>query len=184
MIANALFTPLLRIQHRSEPIGNAQETLQVFFSFLAPPDPQKIDDLNEQSRLAGAGFAHRFHQLPQSVQVAIVADTQQRPARHVLYTGRLDHDGARLPLRKTPVPIEHIRGDEARIVGSPRHHGRYPGALRQCAGPDRHRREQPRGVRLRCAGPAVGNGLVLDSLGRLPHGRTLIFFISTQTLYT
>src|SRR5258706_10329697 len=109
--------------------GNRQKTPEKFVRLRAPPNRQKIDDLDEESRLAAAGASHASNQLGEPGQEAIVTDSQERSARNVSNPGGFDHQRARAAARETLVPIEHVFGHEALFGRAPRHHRRNPGSM-------------------------------------------------------
>src|SRR2546423_778105 len=105
-----------------------KETREEFLFLRAALDGEEIDDLNEQARVAVTGAAHRFDQLAQARDEAVVADPEQRAAGDVANACRFDDNGAGLPFGEAFVPLKHIRRHEAVFGGAPRHHRRNPRA--------------------------------------------------------
>src|SRR5688500_4150386 len=112
-------------------ITDLKKPLKVLRPFRPPLHRQKIDDLNEQPRLAAARFTHDVDQLSQSRYESIVADAQQRTARNVAHSRRLDHQHRRTSLSKARVPIEVLLRDKPVLGRAPRHHRRHPRAARR-----------------------------------------------------
>ena len=106
-----------------------QKSLEKLPRIGTPAHRQKIDELNEEARLAGARAPHRLDQTGQPRDEPIIADAQQRPARHLPDARGLDHDGARPASGEALVPVEHLRSDQPVLGGPPRDHGGHPGAL-------------------------------------------------------
>ena len=150
-------------------ISDGEKPLEEFLRIRAAADRQKIDQLHEQPGAARACPAHRFRQLTQTRQKAVVPDAQERPARHVADAGRLDHDGARRAAREPLVPFEHVLGDIALLGSPPRHHGGNPGALLERDRADIDRREQPRRGGFGGRGHVPGLCFKSDPLRWSPH---------------
>jgi len=152
-------------------IGNSQIASEVLFGLGPPPDGQEIDQLDEEPRATTAGPANRFDQFRQARNETIVSDTQQRTARHVANTGRLDDNRTRLPGGETRVPGEDLRCHQTVFRCSPRHHGRHPGPLDQLDRPDATGREEARAQSLVAGRPTGVEERVLEALRRLPHAQ-------------
>src|SRR6185369_2348366 len=88
------------------------------------PDGQKIDDLNEEPRAFFARLAHHTDELAQPGQKAVVTDTQQWFAGHVLNTGGFDDEGAGPVVREALVLVEDLRGNDTVFACAPRHYRR------------------------------------------------------------
>jgi len=139
---------IVGVERRAMAIGHGEEALEEFLRLGPPADRQKVDQLDEQLGVAGAVLAHRLDQPAQPGQESVVADAQQRPARHVPDAGRLDHDRAGPAAREPGVPVDHVVGRETVVGGAPRHHRGDPAALLERQRTDRDRREQARRGRL------------------------------------
>jgi hypothetical protein len=120
-------------------LGNAQEAGEVFARLRSPADGEKVDQLNEEPGAAAARRAHRARESAQTLDVTVVADPQQRSARHVANAGRLDDDSAGPAARETLVPGDDRVVDEAVLGRTPGHHSGNPGPLRQDATADLYR---------------------------------------------
>src|SRR6185503_21039293 len=107
-------------------IADLKKSLKVLRSFRPSLHRQKIDDLNEQQRLAATCLLHDVHELPQTRNETIVANTQQRSTRNVAHSSRLDHQHRRSPLREPSIPIEILLSDKPIFSRAPRHHRRNP----------------------------------------------------------
>ena len=100
---------------------------------------------------------------------AIVADAQQRAARHVADAGRLDDDRAGPPCGEALVPVEHVVGDDAVVGGAPGDHGGHPGAVGEVEAAAVERREPARRRRLVRGRPACRRQRVPHAARRMPH---------------
>ncbi|HEY3720258.1 MAG TPA: hypothetical protein VGL41_08970 [Roseiarcus sp.] len=120
-------------------LGNAQEAGEVFARLRSPADGEKVDQLNEEPGAAAARRAHRARESAQTLDVTVVADPQQRSARHVANAGRLDDYSAGPAARETLVPGDDRVVDEAVLGRTPGHHSGNPGPLRQDATADLYR---------------------------------------------
>jgi hypothetical protein len=129
-------------------VGDVKEPLQELRSIGTTSDRQKINDLNEQARMACTCLAHGLHQAAQSGNVAVMADTQQGSARYVANPGRLDHDGAGPAARKALIPRDHLVGHKAVLGRPPWHHCGHPRTLFEHDGTDPNGSEQARYRRL------------------------------------
>ena len=93
---------------------------------------EKVDQLDQQSRLSAARRAHDIYQVAQSREKALVTSAQQRPAPNITNTGSLHNKGARSATRETLVPLQYVVAHESVVGCAPRHHGRHPRAVSQC----------------------------------------------------
>ncbi len=171
-----------RLRYRGPmPAGNLEIAAEVRLRLRPPPYREEIDQLDQQARPSAAGTVHGAHQLAKPRHEPIVADAQQRTARHVADARGLDDDGAGLAAREPFVPAEDLGRHEAVSGRAPRHHRRDPRALREPDRADLDRREQAR-VRGASAAPgqrAGGSGCRMRSGGfhigseykRPPRGR-------------
>ena len=107
---------------------------------------------------------------PQTLDVTVVADPQQRSARHVADAGRLDDDRAGPAARETLVPGDDGVVDEAVLGRAPGHHRGNPGPLRQDTIADRYRRKQPGSRGFARAGNAAPARRIANALRGTPHG--------------
>ena len=155
-------------------VRHTQELLEELVALRPPADRQKVDDLDQQLRMPAACLAYCIGQAFEAGKKTIMPDAQQRPARHVANSSRLDDDGARPPARETAVPVDDIVGDIAVVRRAPRHHRRHPGALLQLQRADPDRREKTRRRGFRRGGNAAGLRLELNALRRAPHGGFLV----------
>ena len=133
--------------------GQHQEVAQEPILLGTPANAQEVEDLNHAARAPAAALVDRVHQVRKSRDEAVVADAQQRTARHVTNSGRFDHQHARQAIREPAVPIQHVGGDEAVLGRAPRHHRRHPRTRARREGPDLDGGEQPAGCRRFTAGP-------------------------------
>ena len=123
----------------------------------------------KKSFVSAARAADGGNQFRQAGDKAVIADPQQRPARHVADAGRLDHERPRLAAGEALVPGEHFGRDEALLGCAPGHHRRHPGALGEAQRPDLERLKP---ARRRCGSrcrPSRLRQRVPDALRRLPH---------------
>ncbi len=156
-------------QRRAVPVGDGQEFGDIAPGVGAAPDRQEIDELDEELGAAAALAPHRLDDAGEAGQEAVVADAQQRAARHVADARRLDHDRARLAACEAAVPFDDRVGGDAVLLRPPRHHGRNPGPAFEGKRPHPNGREQPRpgSVLARRHGAALGREA--NALRRLPH---------------
>ena len=152
------------------PVGDDQELAKVPLGLGSAPNPQKVYQLDEQPGAPAARLAHGAHQLGQAGEKAIVPDPEQGPARHVPNAGGLDHQRCRPPPRESLVPCQHLRRDEPVLGGTPRHHGRHPGALRQVESSCAQRAEPARSGRLARGRRLRRRNGVFDEGFGVPHG--------------
>ena len=152
-------------------VSHLEEAVKKFRGLGAAPDGQEIDDLDEQPRLAAARPPHGLDETAQAFDIAVVADAQQRSARHVANAGRFDDDRARPTARQPLIPGDDGVGDKAGISRAPRHHRGNPGALGEAEPALLERREQARAFGFLARRNSAGLGGVADALGRTPHGR-------------
>jgi hypothetical protein len=182
-------SPFGRREGAAVPVGQRQKVCKISRRIRAPPDGKKIDELHEQARFAVARAPHDLDQLPEPRQESLIPDPQQRPARHIANSGRLDDDGSRPARGESLVPIEHVLGHKAGVRRAPRHHGGDPGSVAQGDGTDLNRRKQQRPGSLLGAGPPSRPRIVPDALGRAPHrqtasGNTAVASISTRASFS
>src|SRR2546425_5332872 len=149
--------------------GDLKKPLEKLCRLRPPLNGEKVQDLNEETRMAATGFAHSLHKLAKSGKESIMTNAEQRTAGDVAHTGCFNHQSARLSFGKSPVPIKICLGDETVFGGPPGHHCRHPGAAFQAdrANGDWLEKERPRSF-LR-AGPARFRDGMLDWVGELPH---------------
>ncbi len=119
----------LRADEAAMRVRDGEEPFEIFRRLRASANGEKVDDLDQQARAVAARAPDGFNQTREPLDVAVVADAQQRPAGNVADAGRLYDDSARSSLREPLVPGEHVVADEALLGGAPRHHRRHPGAL-------------------------------------------------------
>ena len=153
-------------------ICHLQETLEEFRRLGSTPDSQKIDDLDEQPRLAAARAPHGVNEPPEPLDITVVADAQQRPARDVANAGRLHDDRAWPTAREPLVPGDDGIGGKAVIRRAPGHHRGNPGALRERQPTFLERREQARALGFLTRGNRAGLGGVANAFRRTPHNQT------------
>ena len=110
-----------------------------------------------------------FDELRQARDEPVVADAEQRTAWNIADAGRLDHNRARLSLRKALVPPEHVRRDETVVGRAPRHHRRHPRAVGELQPSRVKRAEKTRGGRFCRIRPSRGERRVADPLRRRLH---------------
>ena len=153
-------------------LSNIKKVIKISIALWASADAQEVDDLDEQPRVAAAGFAHGLGECAQARQKAVVTDSQQRPGGDVADAGGLDNDGPGAPFGEPPVPVKNVGRHDAVFRGAPGDHRRHPGAVIQQAlavAPQRERLEQARTLRFLAGRPAPGFGHILDAFGRTPH---------------
>src|SRR3954466_7850548 len=126
------------------PRRDRQELPKVTRRHRPSSDRQKINQLNEQSRVATAGFTYHANEVPKSRQKSVVASAEQGAAGDISDACGLNDDGSWPPTRKALVPFENLRSDKPVLPRPPWHHGRNPGALRQLQRTDTHRGEETR----------------------------------------
>src|SRR6185503_17590320 len=100
----------------------AQKPLKEFFLLRPSLHREKVDDLNEQSRLTTTRFPHSLDQLAQPRDKPIVTDTQQRTTRNIAHARGFDDEHARTSISKPPIPIEILLRDKAVLGRAPGHH--------------------------------------------------------------
>ena len=113
---------------------------------------------------------HRLDQRPKPGDEAVIADAQQRPARHVADAGGLDHDRARPAAREALVPVEHLGVTRPSSLAR---QGTMAGTQVRCAQLEaarRERREQPSAAALRGGGQRRRLASWRMRSGRPPHG--------------
>src|SRR5262245_51376101 len=152
-------------------IGQDQKFPKVALWLRTPADPQKIDDLDEQSGVATARPSHRLHQFGEARDESVVTYPEQRAASNIPDPCRLDNDGARPASSEAVIPGQHLRCDVSLFSSAPGHHSRDPGALLERKGSDAHRTEPARARRLGFTGPACGRDVMLDGWIGMPHVR-------------
>ena len=162
-------------QQRAMPVGEHQELAEVSLRLGPAANPEKVDDLNEETGPSTARLANGAHQLRQAGDEAVMADPEQRPTRDVADAGGLDHQGTRLAAREALVPGEDLRGDESILGRPPGHHRRHPGPLRQVESALAQRTEPPRPGRLVGGGGMRGWDGMLDEGDGVPHGAKLSY---------
>ena len=150
--------------------GYLQKSLKIFAGVGPPADRQKIDQLDKQTSLTAAGLPHRRSQLLQALHVAVVGNAQQGSTGNITDTGRFNDNGTRPSLGKTPIPIQYLGGHFAHLIGTPGHHGRYPGALTKGQVAHLNRGKQAGCRSLLSGGPVLCHRLVFDPLLGFPHG--------------
>ena len=124
----------------------------------------EVDELDEETGVAGAVLAHGVDETAETRDEALVADAQERPARDVPDAGRLDDEHAGAAVGEACVPREHVLRHEAVLGRAPRHHRRYPRPLLgHCAATDRRRLEEPRAGGLLARRPASRRQRMLDA---------------------
>ena len=151
------------------PVGDGEKPLEEFSRFRLRPG-REVDELHEQPGAAAAGAPHAFDEAPQAGQKTIVADAQQRPARHVANAGGLDHNGAGRAAREPFVPVDDVVGGVALFGRPPWNHGRHPGALLKLYRTNLDRRKQQRRCSLRRRRHTAGGCGITDALRWSPHG--------------
>ena len=182
VFTHRFLAPVLCTQGLAQTRCDAQKALKVFGRLGAAADVEKVNDLDQCTGLALAFAVDGLHQTLQAFDIAVMANAQQRAAGHIADAGGFDHDGARSTARKAAIPLQHIFGHPAFIVGAPWHHGRHPGALQQGQRTDMDRAEQARGLGLFSAGRMAQLAVKLDTLGRFPHKKSApCFQCSGQT---
>jgi len=143
-VAHLRFRGIGEPERAPVPVGDRQVPAEEFRRLGPAPDRQEVDHLDEELRFAVARLVHRVDDAPQPRHEAVVADAQQRPARHVADAGGLDDDRAGPASREARVPVDVVLGDEAVVGGAPRHHRRHPGARGEFQRTEAQRREQGR----------------------------------------
>src|SRR4029077_11281540 len=106
------------------PVGEDQELPEVSLRLRSTADPEEVDDLDEQPGPSAARMTDRAHQLGQSGDEPVVADSEERSAGNVPNSGRLDDQRTGLAPREALVPRQDLRRDQAVVGGPPGHHGR------------------------------------------------------------
>ena len=172
VFTHRFLAPVLRPQGLAQTRRDAQEALKKFSRLGSAADVEKVNDLDQRTGLALAFMVDGLHQALQAFNIAVMANAQQRAAGHIADAGGFDHDGARSTARKAAVPLQHILGHPAFIVGAPRHHGRHPGAMRQGQRTDLDRAEQARSSGLFSRGCAAQLAVKFDALGGFPHKKS------------
>jgi len=150
-------------------LSEAQEALEEFCRLRPASDGEKIDDLDEQPGAPVAGAFDGVDESPQPLDIAVMSDAQQRPARNVTHARRLDDDRAWATAREPLVPGDDRVGDEAVVGRAPRHHRRDPRSLLERQPSLAKRRKQARVRRLILGRNIALLGEVADALGRTPH---------------
>ena len=117
-------------QRGAMPLGDCEKALEELLRLGTAADSEEIDQLNEQARAAFTGPPHCLDQPGEAWQEAIMADAQERSARHVADAGRLDHDRARHAACEALVPVDDLLGDVAVSVAR---HGTMAGTQVRCA---------------------------------------------------
>ncbi len=159
------------LQPPTELVVDLQEAPEELLLRRSPLDGEEVDQLNEEARPSVRCFAHRFGERLQSGHETVVADAQQRTARHVADAGRLDHDRPRLPFGETPVPGDHRIGHLAVAGGTPGHHRGNPSALLEREVADLERLEEAHLGCLLLGRPPVDGQEPLETL--VAHGAQL-----------
>ena len=149
--------------------GDSQEALEELWRFRPALHGEKVDDLNEQFRVATTCIAYRLDQFLQSGNGAIVTDAQEWPAGNVPHASSFDNESAGLPLSKSSIPIEVRFGYETFFGRAPRNHRRHPGSALKGQRPDANRLKQQRPCHLFRRGPMRFGNWVLDRIRKLPH---------------
>ncbi len=161
----------LRSEVLPVPIGHREEAAEEARALRAPADAEKIDDLDEEARAPAAPLSHRLDEALEAREKAIVANAEERAARHLADPRGLDDDHARRAVGEATVPVEHLLRDEAVLGRAPRHHRRHPAPLvdEQPRGEAERREERrPRGLGGR--GVLDDRQSVTDARRGLPHG--------------
>ncbi len=135
-------------------VAQDEEAPQVLFLLRPAADAEEVDDLHEEPRRAAAALAHDAHELGEAGHEALVADAQERAARHVADAGRLDDQHARPAVGEAPVPVEDVRRDVAVLDRAPGHHRRHPAASARDAGTVADRGEEQAALGLGARRPA------------------------------
>ena len=144
------------IERGAMAVGDGKKALEEFLRIGPAANGEEIDELDRTGACGRRWRAAPLHQAAQAGEEAVMADAQQRSARHVADAGRLDHDGAGPAARKALVPRDDFVGDKALFGRPPWHHGGHPGALRKRHRPDIDGREQPRRGRFGRGGNTSG----------------------------
>src|SRR5712691_8290464 len=110
------------------PIGYAQKTFEILFSFRSSLHGEKVDDLNQQLCVTTAGFSNSVHKFSQAGNKPVVSNPQQRPAGNVSNASRLNHQSCRLSGGESAVPIKISLRDESIFSRAPGNHCRDPRA--------------------------------------------------------
>src|SRR4051812_30136013 len=105
------------------PRRDRQELPKVTRRHRPSPDRQKINQLNEQSRVATTGFTYHANEVPEPRKKSVVARAEQGAAGHISDARGLDDNGPRLPTRKALVPFENFGSDKPVLARPPWHHG-------------------------------------------------------------
>jgi hypothetical protein len=150
-------------------LRDREKTLEEFVRIRTPANGQKIDELDEESRLSRARAADRLDQRSEPREEPRIADPQKRPARDVANAGGLDDQGTRAAPGKALIPGEHVGRDQAIVGRAPRDHRRNPCPLAERLRTHRNRLEEPSVESLRRRRPAARSRVVANALGGSPH---------------
>src|SRR5262249_48964182 len=135
-------------------VTDHKKALKIFLLLRPSLHCEKVDDLNEEERLAMARFPHRLDQLAQPRNKPIVTDAQQRATRNIAHARRFDHEHSRTPFSKPSIPIKVLLRDETVLGRAPWHHRRHPRPAVRFELPDSNRTEQSGSRRFVSGGPA------------------------------
>ena len=143
-----------------------------FVPWRAPVDRQEVDQLDEQLSAAATGPTKTAAVSRRSPRhEAVLADAQQRPARHVQNPGRLHDDRARLVRRRSACTTRstHRSQSHRRSPAEALRMARHPGTWREedCRPPEAENRARAGGL-FHGRDPALRRREV-DTLRRSPH---------------
>ena len=150
-------------------VGDDKKTVEELRRVRPAPDRQEVDALDEQAGLALAGVPDGLHQFLQPRNVAVVADTQQRAGRDIANSRCFDDQAAGLAAGELLVPVQHIVGDPAFLIGTPGHHRRHPGAAGQGQRANLDRAEPQGALGLFPRRPGARLRRVSNPFRRFPH---------------
>ena len=149
--------------------GNDEKPIEILLRLRTPANIEKVDQLNQKTRLSPTGFSYRVDKPSEALDITIILDAEQWAAGYISYPRGLHNDGTGFTLRKARIPVNDVLRDLPRFIRSPRNHGGYPSSLLQLS-----RSHSYRGEQLRSAGRMLGRPmcyfcLVFDPLRGLPH---------------
>src|ERR1044072_1912834 len=150
-------------------IVNAQKPLKILLLLRPSLHGEKVDDLNEQTRLTTTRLPHNINKLPQPGKEPVIANTKQRTTRNIAHARGLDDKHSRTSLSKPSIPIEILLRDKTILGRAPRHHRRHPRPAARLELSDCNCAKQSRSRGFFSGGPARLEYLVSNWFSEFPH---------------